>query len=75
MTSKKWQKLTGGVLAGLMTFSIRGTTLAVPVYAASYESSWSEREHREDVQKEMRRHKEKQVKLSEERRKVDARHD
>ena len=75
MKSWKWQKIAGGVMSALMTFSIMGTTLAVPVYAASYESSWSEREHREDVQKEMRRHQEKQDKLNEERRKEEARHD
>ena len=74
MKGLKWQKFVGGVMAGVMTFSIMGTTLAVPAYAASYDSSWSEREHREDVHKEMRRHQEKQDKIAEERRKEDARH-
>ena len=35
MKGLKWQKFVGGVMAGLMTFSIIGTTLAVPAYAAS----------------------------------------
>ena len=74
MKGLKWQKFVGGVMAGLMTFSIIGTTLAVPAYAASYDSSWSEREHRQDVHKEMRRHQEKQDKINEERRREDARH-
>ena len=56
MKGLKWQKFVGGVMAGLMTFSIMGTTLAVPAYAASYNSSRSEREHRQDVRKEMHRH-------------------
>ena len=56
MKGLKWQKFVGGVMAGLMTFSIMGTTLAVPAYAASYNSSRSEREHRQDVHKEMHRH-------------------
>ena len=56
MKGLKWQKFVGGVMAGVMTFSILGTTLAVPAYAASYDSAWSEREHRQDVHKEMRRH-------------------
>ena len=59
MKGLKWQKFVGGVMAGLMTFSIIGTTLAVPAYAASHDSSWSKREHRQDVHKEMRRHQEK----------------
>ena len=59
MKGLKWQKFVGGVMAGVMTFSILGTTLAVPAYAASYDSAWSEREHRQDVHKEMRRHQEK----------------
>jgi len=75
MKSLKWQKLVGGLMAGMMTFSIVGTTLAVPAYAASYENSWSEREHRHDVQKEMRRHQEKQDKIEQERRDEQARHD
>ena len=74
MKGLKWQKFVGGVMAGVMTFSIMGTTLAVPAYAASYNSSRSEREHRQDVHKEMRRHQEKQDKIREERRKEDARH-
>ena len=74
MKGLKWQKFMGGVMAGVMTFSIMGTTLAVPAYAASYDSAWSEREHREDVHKEMRRHQEKQDKINEERRREDARH-
>jgi membrane protein involved in colicin uptake len=74
MKGLKWQKFVGGVMAGLMTFSIMGTTLAVPAYAASYDSAWSEREHRQDVHKEMRRHQEKQDKIAEERRREDARH-
>lgn len=56
MKGLKWQKFVGGVMAGVMTFSILGTTLAVPAYAASYNSSRSEREHRQDVHKEMHRH-------------------
>ena len=56
MKGLKWQKFVGGVMAGVMTFSILGTTLAVPAYAASYDSVWSEREHRQDVHKEMHRH-------------------
>ena len=56
MKGLKWQKFVGGVMAGVMTFSIMGTTLAVPAYAASYNSSRSEREHRQDVHKEMHRH-------------------
>ena len=56
MKGLKWQKFVGGVMAGVMTFSILGTTLAVPAYAASYDSAWSEREHRQDVHKEMHRH-------------------
>ena len=56
MKGLKWQKFVGGVMAGVMTFSILGTTLAVPAYAASYDSARSEREHRQDVHKEMRRH-------------------
>ncbi|BAL81784.1 hypothetical protein SELR_00760 [Selenomonas ruminantium subsp. lactilytica TAM6421] len=75
MKSKKWQKFVGGAMAGLMSFSIVGTTLAVPAYAASYESSWSEREHREDVHKEMRRHQEKQNKIEQQRRAEQARHE
>ncbi|SHK39943.1 hypothetical protein SAMN05216582_103123 [Selenomonas ruminantium] len=75
MKSKKWQKFVGGAMAGLMSFSIIGTTLAVPAYAAGYESSWSEREHREDVHKEMRRHQEKQAKLEQQRRDEQARHE
>jgi len=74
MKGLKWQKFMGGVMAGVMTFSVMGTTLAVPAYAASYDSAWSEREHRQDVQKEMRRHQEKQDKINEERRREDARH-
>ena len=74
MKGLKWQKFVGGVMAGVMTFSIMGTTLAVPAYAASHDSSWSKREHRQDVHKEMRRHQEKQDKIREERRKEDARH-
>ncbi len=56
MKGLKWQKFVSGVMAGVMTFSILGTTLAVPAYAASYNSSRSEREHRQDVHKEMHRH-------------------
>ena len=75
MKSLRWQKLVGGVMAGLMTFSVLGSTLAAPAYAASYESSWSEREYREDVGKEHRRHMEKRDKIEQERREEQARHE
>lgn len=54
MKKEKWKKITGGIMAGLMTFSILGTTMAAPAYA----SSWSEQRHREEVQNEMQRHRE-----------------
>ena len=56
MKSKKWQKYMGGMMAGVMTFSILGTTLAVPVQAASYESSWSQRDSDHEMEQEQRRH-------------------
>ena len=75
MMAKKWQKAAGCVLTGMMSFSILSTTLAAPVYAASYESSWSEREYREDVGKEHRRHMEKRDQIEQERREEQARHE
>ena len=75
MMAKKWQKAAGCLLTGMMSFSILGTTLAAPAYAASYESSWSEREYREDVGKEHRRHMEKRDKIEQERREEQARHE
>ena len=56
MQGRKWQKIVGGAMVCMMSFSIIGTTLAVPVHAASYGPSWSERQHRNDVHKEMERH-------------------
>ena len=56
MKSKKWQKYMAGMMAGVMTFSILGTTLAVPVQAASYESGWNQRDSDRDMEQEQRRH-------------------
>ena len=51
MRGKKWQKIVGGAMAGLMSFSIMGTTLIVPAHAAS----WND-QHWHDVHQEMQRH-------------------
>ena len=67
MKSKKWQKYMAGMMAGVMTFSILGTTLAVPVQAASYESSWNQRESDRDMEQEQRRHDERVQEIKAER--------
>ena len=56
MKSKKWQRYMGGLMAGFMTFSILGTSLAVPVHAASYDSVWSQQDNDREMEQEQRRH-------------------
>ena len=56
MKSKKWQRYMGGLMAGFMTFSILGTSLAVPVQAASYDSDWSQQDNDREMEQEQRRH-------------------
>ena len=56
MKSKKWQRYMGGLMAGFMTFSILGTSLAVPVQAASYDSGWSQQDNDREMEQEQRRH-------------------
>ena len=67
MKSKKWQRCMGGLMAGFMTFSILGTSLAVPVQAASYDSSWSRRDSDREMEQEQRRHDQQVQKIEAER--------
>lgn len=47
MKRLNWKKVAGGLMAGMMTFSIMGTTLAVPAYAASRHHSHHEQWERD----------------------------
>ena len=72
MRSKKWQKYMGGLMAGVMTFSILGTTLIVPAEAASYQSSsWNQRDSDRSMEQENRRHEERVKEIEAERQRQD----